>query len=168
MTTRLIAPPAALAVSMEAARLAARVDVEADGTSPMDAAVAQAVRTFTEEAEHATGRAFITQTWRLTLDQFNGAIRLENSPLVSVVSVKFYDIAGAQQTLDPQDYVADTASEPGYVVPASGRTWPATAARINAVHVRLWPYRCERPRCHQRLHLGTRAAAVLAGRYGQA
>jgi len=36
MSTRLIVPPAALAVSMEAARLAARVDVNPDGTSALD------------------------------------------------------------------------------------------------------------------------------------
>jgi uncharacterized phiE125 gp8 family phage protein len=135
MTTRLVAPPAALAVSMAAARMAARVDTDADGTSPLDDEIARAVRTYTAEAEHITGRAFVTQTWRLTLDAFHGAIRLEKPPLASVVHIKFYDASGLQQTLAPQDYMPDLESEPGYVVPVPGRTWPSTADRINAVEV---------------------------------
>jgi uncharacterized phiE125 gp8 family phage protein len=135
MTARLVTPPAAMAVSMAAARMAARVDVDTDGTSSIDAEITQAVRTYTDEAEHATGRAFITQTWRLTLDHFPGAIKLPGAPLASVTSVKFYDAAGVLQTLSPLDYIIDTASEPGYVVPAPGKTWPTTAARINAVEV---------------------------------
>jgi hypothetical protein len=31
----------------------------------------------------------------------------------------------------------DAESEPGYIVPAPGRAWPATAARINAVEVQF-------------------------------
>jgi uncharacterized phiE125 gp8 family phage protein len=135
MTSRLIVPPAALAVSMDAARRAARVDVGADGTSALDADIAQAVRTYTREAEHLTGRAFVTQTWRVTLDAFPDAIRLPKPPLASVVHIKFYDAAGVQQQLDPQDYLLDAESAPGYVVPAPNRSWPSTAARINAVEV---------------------------------
>lgn len=133
MTTRLIVPPAALAVSMDAARLAARVDVEIDGTSALDAQIEQAVRTITERAEHETGRAFITQTWRVTLDSFPGAIRLPNAPLVSVEHIKFYAASGERLTLDPQDYQVDAESEPGFVVPAMTCAWPATARRINSV-----------------------------------
>jgi uncharacterized phiE125 gp8 family phage protein len=135
MTTKRITPPVALAVSLDAARAAARADVEADGTSALDAQITQAVRTHTGEAEHITGRAFITQTWRVTLDAFPSAIRLPGAPLASVDHVKFYDVDGIQQTLDPQDYQVDTESEPGYVVPAPGRAWPAIAAYINAVEV---------------------------------
>jgi uncharacterized phiE125 gp8 family phage protein len=130
MTTRLITPPAALAVSLEAARASAKLD----GTDS-DAELQQAIRTYSDEAEHETGRALITQTWRVTLDEFPRAIRLPNAPLASVVHVKFYDATGQQQTLAPQDYQVDIVSEPGYIVPAPGKSWPATAARINAVEV---------------------------------
>jgi uncharacterized phiE125 gp8 family phage protein len=133
-TARLITPPAALAVSLAQAITAAR----ADGAG-LDADVEQAVRGFTENAEHATRRAFITQTWRATLHAFPPAIKLPNAPLQSVVHVKFYDTAGVQRTLDPQDYIVDAESEPGLVVPAPGKAWPATAARINAVEVQ---YKC--------------------------
>jgi len=130
MNSRLITPPASLAVSLHLARAAARVD-----GNDMDDEISLAVRGITEEAEHSTGRAFISQTWRVTMNAFEPAIKLPYAPLQSVVHVKFYDAAGQQQTLDPQDYIADLESEPGYVVPAPGKAWPATGARIHAVEV---------------------------------
>lgn len=134
MTTRLITPPVAMAVSLEAARLAARADAD-----EMDTEITTQVKAFTEEAEHYCGRAFIEQAWRVTLDSFPEAVKLPHPPLISVEYVKFYDAQGVQQTLDPQDYQVDAASEPGYIVPAPGKAWPATATRINAVEVQ---YKC--------------------------
>jgi uncharacterized phiE125 gp8 family phage protein len=131
MIDRLIVPPAALAVSITTARASARTSGAA-----LDAELEQKVRDFTDDAEHRTGRALITQTWEVTLDGFPDAIRLPHAPLASVVYVKFYDVDGVLQTLDPQDYMVDAKSEPGYIVPAPGRAWPQTAARINAVEVR--------------------------------
>jgi uncharacterized phiE125 gp8 family phage protein len=137
MSTRLIVRPEEPAVSMVAARRSAR----ANGTA-LDDEITGKVQGFTEDAEHETGRALIEQTWEVTLDAFPvaqrggpGAIQLSKSPVVSVLHVKFYDVDGTQQTLDPADYLVDDKSEPGYVVPAPGKTWPATAARINAVEV---------------------------------
>lgn len=135
MSERLIIPPAALAVSLEAARRQARVDVDENGVSALDDDIQRAVRAYTRDAEHETGRAFVNQTWELSLDAFPAAIRLGRSPVVGVSSVQFYDLDGVLQQLDPQDYLADTKSEPGWIVPAPGRTWPATAARIHAVEV---------------------------------
>jgi len=137
MSWKLITPPTGLAVSMAEARTAARVDVDEDGTSPLDGEIERAIRTYTTEAEGETNRAVMEQTWRLTLDRFNGAIELRRPPLLQVVHVKFYDAAGAQQTLSPEDFQVDGESEPGYIVPATGKAWPATAARINAVEVQI-------------------------------
>lgn len=144
MTTRLIVPPAALAVSMEAARLTARVDVGEDGKSALDPQIELEIEAYTKKAEHKTNRALITQTWRLSLDEFpraqhggSAAIKLPKPPLQSVVHVKFYDTAGVQQTLHPEDYFVDSESAPGYVTPAPGTAWPATAARLLAVEVQF-------------------------------
>lgn len=135
MSSRLIVPPVELAVSMEAARRAARVDVDESGVSSLDDDIEREVRTYTRDAEHKTSRAFIAQTWEVTLDRFPATIQLPKARVLGVVHVKFYDAGGVLQTLDPQDYLVDDKSEPGYVVPAPGRAWPATADRINAVEV---------------------------------
>lgn len=137
MSWKLITPPTGLAVSMIEARTAARADVDANGTSPLDGEIQRAIRTYTSEAESETSRAIMEQTWRLTLDRFNGAIELRRPPLLQVVHVKFYDAENVQRTLDPQDYQVDGESEPGYIVPADGKAWPATASRINAVEVQI-------------------------------
>jgi uncharacterized phiE125 gp8 family phage protein len=141
MTINRILAPDELAVSMETARATARFDGNA-----MDAEIAQAIRTYTDEAEHYTGRAIIEQTWEVTLDRFptgprgsDGAFVLPRPPLISVVHIKFYDGAGQLQMLDPQDYQVDIKSAPGYIVPAPGKSWPTSANRINAVEVQ---YKC--------------------------
>lgn len=135
MSTRLISPPVGLAVSMAEAQLAARADVDDQGKSPLDAEILQAIRTYTAEAESETNRAIIEQTWRVTLDRFDGSIKLDKARLLEVEHVKFYDNDGVQQILKPDHYQVDSESEPGYVVPAAGRAWPATADRINAIEV---------------------------------
>nr|WP_314540130.1 hypothetical protein [uncultured Massilia sp.] len=132
----MITPPAALAVSMAAARAAARTS-----SAALDVELEQKVRDYAEEAEHQTGRALITQTWEVSLDAFPSAggrpdaIRLPHAPLASVEHVKFIDVDGVQRVLHPDDYLVDVKREPGLVVPAPGVAWPATAARIGAVEV---------------------------------
>lgn len=137
MSWKLITLPVGLAVSMDEARVAARADVDESGTSPLDGEIQRAIRTYTAEAESETSRAVMEQTWRLTLDRFNGTIQLRRPPLLQVVHVKFYDAENVQRTLDPQDYQVDGESEPGYIEPAPGKAWPATASRINAVEVQI-------------------------------
>ena len=137
MSWKLITPPTGLAVSMIEARTAARADVDETDTSPLDGEIQRAIRTYTTEAEGETNRAIMEQAWRLTMDRFSGAIELRRPPLLQVVHVKYYDTGNVQRTLDPQDYQIDGESEPGYIVPAPGKAWPATASRINAVEVRI-------------------------------
>lgn len=131
MTTRQIAPPAALAVSLVDAKNTLRI--ERDETA-FDAQLAIWIEGITGEAEHASGRKFVNRKMRVTLDGFPDAIRL-SAPTFSVESIRFVDSQGAQQTLDPADYYADKVTEPGYIVPAAGRRWPATAPRVNVVEV---------------------------------
>jgi uncharacterized phiE125 gp8 family phage protein len=131
MKPAVIVPPAGLPVTLAAAITAAR----ADGAG-MDSEVEQAVRTYTAEAEFETQRAIIEQTLQVAIDRFPPVIELPRPRLQSVVHVKFYDVDGQQQTLHPEDYTVDTESEPGRLLPAPGRAWPATAPRIKAVEVR--------------------------------
>lgn len=131
MPTRLITPPAALAVSLEEAKANLRID-----TSDQDALITAWISGITANAEHITGLSFINQTWRVTLDEFPDAVVLP-PPVSSVVSVKYLDSDGVEQTLDPADYLVDSVSQPGYVVPAHGKAWPDTYNQINAVNVEV-------------------------------
>lgn len=135
MSWKLITPPAGLAISLADAQTAARVDIDADGKSALDADIEAAIRTYTAEAEGETNRAIMQQTLRLTLDRFPDAIELRRPPLLQVVHVQYVDAAGEKRMLASQDYEVDSQSEPGYIVPAPGRAWPATANKINAVEI---------------------------------
>ena len=48
----------------------------------------------------------------------------------------YLDADGVSLTVNPSDYVLDTVSEPGWLVPGPGKTWPETqSGAINAVTV---------------------------------
>lgn len=87
--------------------------------------------------EDFTGRALLTQTWKLVLDEWPGdTIELARSPLASVTSVKYYPASGAAQaTLSAATYHALTGPTPGQIVLKDEETWPDLAARPDAVEV---------------------------------
>ena len=118
------------AVSMDAARRAARADGD-----ELDDEILTAAEGYTEAAEHATGRAFVQQSWRAGFRAFAPEMILPKPPLISVAHVAFYDESGVYRTLDPQDYFVDPDAEPAVLMPAPGRAWPATIDRAAAVEV---------------------------------
>ena len=127
-----IAAPASEPLTLAEAKLHCRVD-----GSDEDALITALIVAAREQAEHETGRALVTQTWELVHDAFPEAFVLRRAPIQSVTSIKYLDAAtGAEQTLDPADYLLDKDSEPGYVVPAYGKAWLSTWPVPNAVRVR--------------------------------
>lgn len=100
----------------------------------MDTLLAIYIAGIVAEAEHQISSAIINRPMRVTLDGFSDAIRLA-APTFSVESLTYFDPEGEVQTLDPQDYYVDKVTEPGYIVPAAGRSWPATACGLNVVTV---------------------------------
>lgn len=130
MAARMINPPAELAVDFALAKLCLKVEDD-----QQDSQIRSLIGGITMAAQHETGRAFIHQDWRVSLDLFDGPIRLPRAPLSSVLSVKYWDANNVQQTLPPSEYQVDDVSEPGRILPAVGKSWPATFARVNAVTV---------------------------------
>ena len=130
MTTRLITPPAVEPVTLAALKLRCRVDHDED-----DSILTGHIVTARQECEQRTQRALVTQTHRQTVDRFSDAFKLDWPPLQSVTSIKYDDTDGNEQTLDSASYIVDTASEPGYVVPAVLTEWPDIIDRINAIRV---------------------------------
>lgn len=118
------------AISLEAARLAARVDGDELDEDILTAAVA-----YTEVAEQLTNRAFVQGSWKAGYRAFGAEMILPKPPLVSVTRVSFYDPGGVLRVLDPQDYFVDVDAEPAVLTPAPGRMWPQTIDRKNAVEV---------------------------------
>jgi len=133
MTVRIVTPPSVEPVTLAEARAWCRLESDDTANDTVLTLLIQAMR---ERAENITGRAFVQRTLRLSLPAFPGfTIELPYPPLVSVTSVKYYDAAGVQQTVDPADYEVDTDREPGCVQPAYGETWQYTRAMFNAVQI---------------------------------
>lgn len=93
-----------------------------------------------EHVEQLAWRALMTQTWELWLDDWpdEDELRLPYPPLASVLSVKYYDDADQESTLDSNAYYVDTIEEPGRIVLRNGQAWPGTTLRVaNGIAVRF-------------------------------
>jgi uncharacterized phiE125 gp8 family phage protein len=133
MALRLISAPVAEPVTLTEAKAHLRVDHSAD-----DALISSLIGASRGYCERWTARAFVTQTWELVIDEFpTDAIMLPMPPLQSVTSIKYDDVAGAEQTVAISEYEVDEVSEPGWVVPSIEGGWPSTFEGINAVRIRF-------------------------------
>jgi uncharacterized phiE125 gp8 family phage protein len=132
MALTLITPPAVEPISLSEAKAHLRVSHTNDDT--LIAMYIRAVREYLEGPYGFLGRALVTQTWRLTLDEFPlNEIKIPLPPLRSISSIAYDDTAGNEQIIDSDDYYVDSASEPGWVVPVSA--WPTPIESINTVRI---------------------------------
>lgn len=132
MAVKLITAAANYPVTVTEAKAHLRVDFTDD-----DALIGALLAAATAHAERFLGRALVDQIWELTLDEFPDAeLEIPLPPLIEVVSVKYDNAAGDEQTLDAADYVVDVQSEPGWIVPANN-SWPSIYDGINAVRIRF-------------------------------
>lgn len=132
MAVRLITQPEVEPVTLARAKEHLRVDHTAD--DELIQAMIEGARRF---AEKFMQRSIITQTWELVIDTFPvNEIMLPFPPLQSVVSIKYDDANGNEQTLGTNGYDVDNVSEPGWVVPVT-TGWPSTIFEgINSVRIR--------------------------------
>ncbi len=132
MALKLITPPATYPITLAEAKAQIR-EVATD----FDDEITAFIKAATAHAEEFTGRAFIDQTWELTYDAFPAnELQIPKPPLIEVVSVKYDDANGDEQTLDGSLYVVDAQSEPAWLVPADN-LWPTPFDGINSVRIRF-------------------------------
>lgn len=98
-----------------------------------------------QAVESETNRALLTQTWKLTLEDFpgnNGTILLGMPPVQSITSVAYTDTGGDAQTMDSGDYQLESQSEPARLAPARTANWPAvdsdTLGAVTITYVCGW------------------------------
>lgn len=145
----LVTPPSAEPISLSDARAHMRVT---DSDTTQDALISASIVAARQYAETVTQRQLVTATWKLVLDAFPGptligvpagvpyslpahAILLNKSPVQSVTSVEYLDMAGNWQTMPSTDYTVETSSEPARITPVFGKIWPVTLPQIGAVRV---------------------------------
>lgn len=90
-----------------------------------------------QHVEEYLRRALVTQTLEYKIPGFGERIILPRPQLQYVVSVKYLDSDEAEQTLASTYWIEHAPTEDfGYLQRAPQKTWPAVAARDDAVRIR--------------------------------
>lgn len=132
MTSVLITPATEQAVALADVKAHLRVDFTDDDTM-----IGAMLGAATNLVEKWLGRALRPQTWEYRLDAFpSDEIALPYAPLIEIVSIKYDDADGVEQTMSGSDYrIYVDGSESG-VMPAYDGTWPSARADVGAVRIR--------------------------------
>ncbi len=147
----LITPPTIEPLDLASAKNYLRVEISDD-----DALIEDMISAARLECEHRTGRSFLNQTWRITLDYlpftlgasplgfalgainpFNrcdGSIQLPRPPLISVDSISFVDSGGVPASFDLDQLIVSPGT-PGRIAPAFGRLFPFSLPQIASVSI---------------------------------
>jgi hypothetical protein len=160
MIPQLITAPTYEPVTLAEAKDHLRLEHDTD-----DSFVLGLIATARQHLEKVLWRAFLSQTWELTLEGFPGtglrwsdlgfrgsalypfpsrsrflqkdwdAIELPLGEVQSVTSVTYVDVAGVTQTLATSEYQLDT-SLPAKLRLPYGKTWPDARSQWDAVKIR--------------------------------
>lgn len=137
----LITPPGTDPVSEAQAQGHARILVSDTVTESVD--IKTKITAATQDRERFTGRQFVTATWELWLDSWpsSGVIAIPKPPLLTVVSIKYIDQDGTEQTWSSVDYLvvapAGPAAQHGFVALGYGKSWPSVRSQRAAIKVRF-------------------------------
>lgn len=131
MATKIINAPTFEPVSIAEVSEYLRLD-----DSPTDSYLISGLITAARQhLENYLNRFIAVQTVETALTGWQDKMAL-SAPLQSVTSVKYLDENGAEQTLNPNQYIVDTYSEPAVIYPAEGVTYPALYNVENNVKIR--------------------------------
>ncbi len=102
-----------------------------------DALLAAYLRAAADACEVFTGRKLISQQWRLTLNDWDGArLPLRLSPVISVDQVEVWTDS-QYVALAADRYLLDRASYQAFLIPAPGQVWPAPTRDVDGVRITL-------------------------------
>lgn len=142
MALTLITGPEITPVTLEEAKAYCRIDHADD--DELVTAFLEAATAHLDGKQGTLHRCLEPQTWELTYDDFPDAdcngdafIEIPLPPLLEIVTIKYDDADGVEQTIDAANYDVDNKSIPGWVVPVSTYTWPTPLDAINSVRVRF-------------------------------
>ena len=126
----LLSAPTETLVSLSEAKEHLRVDHSNDDTY-----ITTLINVATDVVEEFTRRKLATQTWNIYFDEFPPYIDLQLGIVRQIVEVKYYDQSNVLQTLPTSDYDIDLIAKPGRIYEATGKSFPQTYERANAVKV---------------------------------
>ncbi len=131
MATKIITAPSFEPLSVADVSEYLRLD-----DSPTDTLLISSLITAARQhLENYLNRFIAEQTVELALTGWKDKIDL-SAPVQSVTSVKYLDENGVEQTLNPNQYLVDTYSEPAAIYPAHDVTYPNLYDQENNVKIR--------------------------------
>lgn len=119
---------------LTAGDIRARLGYSSDVTDAMLQPLIKAARQEIDGWTGWLGRALITQTWTMYLPAFQPAIEIPLPPFQSIVSVKYLDASGTEQTVDEANYEV-AHGRPTCLRPVTSASWPATQCAADAVRI---------------------------------
>jgi len=148
ITSAQTSPPAIEPVAVVDAKSYSRIIDNSEDT--LVSLIISAARRY---AEMYTGRSFITQSWKLTLDSFPGrmtqlgvrygvpysqpgnAVLLDFGTVQSIDAITYTAMDGTTQTMPIANYIADLSGCPARVTPIFGQIWPITMPQIASANI---------------------------------
>ncbi|WP_430229916.1 head-tail connector protein [Nitrosomonas communis] len=133
MTLKLITGPASEPLTLPEAKAHLRVTSNAE-----DALITDQITVVREQCEGVLRRRkLISQSWQLTLDDFDDRITIPMVGVTSITSIKYDDPNGIEQTIASSDYVLKNNSDddPPKIVESNGYTWPDVHDSIDNVRI---------------------------------
>lgn len=127
----LITAPADDVVSLEDMKKHLRVDGDATDDDELIEVIRDAVGQHLDGRDGYLGRALIDQTWELRMSWFPGGcdvIRIPLPPLIEIVSVKYIDANGDEQTFADDNYHIAGVGDRGTLRLRNGKCWPTLGA----------------------------------------
>lgn len=131
-----ITPPSITPVDKNDIKPAARIDGD-----EFDTQLDIVIPAITQAAEAKMGRKLINQTMELVLDYFppcgQSYIGLQLPSVSSIISIKYLDALGAEQTLSPSAYHLTSSDHDSKISLTGDNVWPATAHQPAAIRIRF-------------------------------
>lgn len=127
-----ISSPAAQPITVDAVKMAARLDDDA-----FDSQIDALIKAYTKQAEDMTGRAIIRRTFELRRTHFPDQALILGMPDVTAIdSAVYIDQQGAEQLLDPALWVL-TGGLASSLTLAPGKSWPAIKPVPEGIRIRF-------------------------------
>lgn len=130
----LVTPPVITPVSLAEAKAHCRVTDHTDDDSTLMALIESAV-SHLDGWTGILGRCLCEQTWRQDFGDFRSCLQIPLFPVASIVSVKYVDTSGVQQTVDPGSYSLREAAIGSYVRFTNNYAFPPLNTEGPAVSV---------------------------------
>lgn len=134
MVYKLITAPTELAITQAEAK--AQLNIETAFTDD-DTLITACINAAALYIEKKIQGPLMVQVWELQLYDFIDCIKLHKNPVSAITSVKYYDIANADQDVNSSDYQQDLSSVPARIIFNSTYSYPSVYDRFDAVRVRF-------------------------------